>query len=68
MTNPNHLNHFLRNFHASLGTQQKLYGLKLPALHAIFKQFNVSPLILRFIEERGVVPTPEMDRQRMLMN
>jgi hypothetical protein len=37
VTNPNHLNHFLRNFHLSLGIQQKLWGMSLPALYSLFK-------------------------------
>lgn len=56
ITNPNHLNHFLRFFHLSLNIEQKFWGFDLESLYTKFRELNISSLILRFVEQRGVVP------------
>lgn len=68
VTNPNHLNHFLRSFHIQIQGAEKLWGFDLDTLHNKFQFYGIHPLLLRFIEERGVVPNSEMHKGRIRSN
>lgn len=68
VTNPNHLTHFLRNYHVQCASQDELFQINLTTLKYKFEQLRIDPLLLRFIIQRGVVPTKEMDDQRIRSN